>query len=68
MWASGGHRDCGELTSLHTLVVLFGGHLIVGLVDGRPEALVTAPPPYYPWAWPVEGEVPVQGCLGDSSL
>lgn len=62
-------ESVGYLTCLHALVVFFRrGRPVVGFVDGRPEALVAAAPPDYTRARPVEGEVPVQGHLGDGRL
>lgn len=70
-WAPGNKatwRPSG-LTCLHALVVFLRRHRpVVGLVDGRPEALVAAPPPDDAGAGPVEGEVPVEGHLGDGRL
>lgn len=59
-----------QLTCLHALVVFFcgGDRPVVGLVDCRAEALVAAPAPDDARAGPVEGEVPVEGHLGDGCL
>lgn len=57
------------LTCLHALIVFFRcSRSVVGFVDGCSEALVAAPPPDDAGAWPVEGEVPVEGYLGNSRL
>lgn len=59
----------GYLTCLHALIVLLRGRWsIVGFVDGCSEALIAAAAPDDTGAGPVEGEVAVQGNLGDGSL
>ena len=66
---TGWTRDTGCLTCLHALVVILrGGRSVVGFVDGCPEALVAAAAPDDAGARPVEGEVPVEGDLGDGGL
>lgn len=56
------------LTGLHAFVVVIHHGFIVGLVDGSSEALVAAPSSDDPRPGAVEGDVPVQGHLGYSSL
>lgn len=65
----GRYAKGGYLTCLHALIIFFRcSWSVVGFVDGCSEALVAAPPPDYTGSRPVEGEVPIEGYLGNSRL